>query len=63
MICSVGHRGSLDLALLWLWQRLEAAAPIQPLPWELTYAVGAALKKMKKKKKYDQLSTQISLGT
>ena len=34
-----------DLALLWLWCRLAAAAPIGPLPWELPYAVGEALKK------------------
>ena len=34
-----------DLALLWLWRRRVAAAPIQPLAWELPYAVGAALKR------------------
>ena len=26
-----------DLALLWLWCRPAAAAPIPPLTWELTY--------------------------
>ena len=31
MSCSVGCRCSLDLALLWLWHRLAAAALIQPL--------------------------------
>jgi len=31
-----------DLALLWLWCRLAAAAPMLPLAWELPYAVGAA---------------------
>ena len=41
------QKGS-DLALLWLWCRLAAAAPIQPLAWEPPYAVGAALKKKKK---------------
>ena len=30
--CSVGHRQGLDLALLWLWCRLAAAAQIQPQP-------------------------------
>ena len=40
-----------DLALLWLWHRLAAVAPIPPLAWELPYAVGAALKKKKKEKK------------
>ena len=33
-----------DPALLWLWCRLAAAAPIQPLAWELPYAASAALK-------------------
>ena len=37
-----------DPALLWLWCRLAATAPIQPLAWEPTYAVGAALKIQKK---------------
>ena len=35
MSCSIVHRYSWDLALLWLWHRPAAAAPIQPLPWEL----------------------------
>ena len=39
----LGHRHSLDLPLLWLWSRPAAAAPIQPLAFELPYAMGAAL--------------------
>ena len=35
-----------DLALLWLWYRPTAAAPIGPLTWEPPYATGAALKKI-----------------
>ena len=31
--------------LLWLWSRWAAAAPIQPLVWELRDASGVALKK------------------
>ena len=50
MSSGAGGRPSWDLALLWLWGRLAAAAPIQPLAWELPYATGAALKKKKKKK-------------
>ena len=46
----VGCRRGSNLALLWLWHRLEAAAPIGPLAWELSYAVGKALKGQKKKK-------------
>ena len=52
-----GH-GS-DLALLWLWHRPVAAAPIRPLAWEPPYAAsGVALKdkrhQKKKKKEYQE---------
>ena len=40
----------LDLALLWLWGRPVAAAPIQPLAWEPPHALGVALKGKTKKK-------------
>ena len=43
--CSVGHKCGLDPALIWLWHRLAAAALIQPLAWELPFAVSDALKK------------------
>ena len=43
--CSVGCRNGLDPVSLWLWCRPAAAAPIQPLAWELPYDVGAALKR------------------
>ena len=33
-----------------LWCRPAATAPIQPLAWELPYAVGAALEKTKRQK-------------
>ena len=54
----LGHAGSIlgltqwvkDLALLRLWCRLAAAAPISPLAWELPYVAGVALKSKKKKK-------------
>ena len=45
MSCGVGHRYSLDLVLLWLWCRPATVAPIQPLAWELPYALGGAPKK------------------
>ena len=51
MSCGVGRRRSLDVALLWLRRRPAAVAPIQPLAWELPYALGAALKDKKTKKK------------
>jgi len=37
-----------DLALLWLWCRPVATAPIRPLAWEPPYARGVALEKTKK---------------
>ena len=44
MSCGVGSRHSLNLALLWLWCRLEAIVLIRPLAWEPPYAAGEALK-------------------
>ena len=42
MSCGVGCRLGSDPALLWLWRRLAATAPIRPLAWEPPYAAGAA---------------------
>ena len=50
VIC-VGRRCGLDPALLWLWRRLAATAPIRPLAWEPPYAEGVAPKRQKTKKK------------
>ena len=44
----MGHGCGLDPVWLWLWCRPAAAAPFQPLAWELPYAADAALKKKKK---------------
>jgi len=49
--CGIGHRRGSDPALLWLWYRPAATAPIQLLAWEPPYATGAALEKGKKTKK------------
>ena len=38
-----------DLALLWLWCRPAAAAPITPLAWDPPCATSAALKRQNKK--------------
>ena len=40
----------MDLELLWLWRRPEAAVPVCPLAWESPYAAGTAPKDKKKKK-------------
>ena len=51
MSCGVGHRHGLNPALLWLWNRTAAVAPIRPLAWEPPYAKDEALEKIKKKKR------------
>ena len=64
MSCGVGHRCGSDPSLLWLWCRPVAAAPIQPLAWELPYTAGAALKrkeKKKKKKRINQIQREVLL--
>ena len=48
MSCGAGHRHGSDLVLLWLWYRPAAR---DPLPWDLPYDAGVALKDKKKKKK------------
>ena len=50
MSYGVGGRCGLDPALLWLWLWPAAVASIQPLAWELPYAMGTALKRPKRKK-------------
>ena len=51
MSCRVGHRRGSDPALLWLWHRVAATAPIGPLVWEPPYAVGVAQEIAKKDQK------------
>ena len=51
MSCGVSSRRGSDLALLWLWVRLAATAPIGPLAWEPPYTAGASLKRQKGKNK------------
>ena len=58
MSCGVGCRHSQELALLWPWRMSAALALFRPLAWEPPYAMGAALKRQKKKKK----SNSIGLG-
>ena len=52
MSCGVDCRCGLDLALLWLWCRPTATAPIQLLDWEPPYSMGTALKIFLKNKKF-----------
>ena len=46
--CSIGSRHGLDPALLWLWYRLTATAPKQPLARERPCAASVVLKRKKK---------------
>ena len=48
MTCGVGGRHDSDPALLWLWCRPAAVAPIWPLAWEPPYATGVGLKRKKR---------------
>ena len=50
MSCGVGHRRGSDLAMLWLWHRPQATAPIRSLAWEPPYAMDSVLKWQKTKK-------------
>ena len=49
MSCGVGHRCGSDPALLWLWLRPAATAPIIPLAWKPPHATGTALERKKDK--------------
>ena len=50
MSCGVHHRCGSDPALLWLWHRPAAIAPIGPLAWEPPHAASITPKRQKKKK-------------
>ena len=54
MSYGVGRRHASDLALLWLWCKPAATAPIQPLAWAPPHAVGAALEKTERQKKKEK---------
>ena len=51
--CGAGCRRGSDPALLWLWRRPVAMAPIGPLAWEPPYVAGAAQEIAKRQKKYE----------
>ena len=48
----------LGSRLLWLWCRLAAVAPIQPLAWKPPYAMGVALKSREKKKSWPSVNQE-----
>ena len=59
--CGVGLRHSLDPALLWLWCRPAAAAPIRVLAWEPPYATGVALGEKNKQHIHTEKTPSFSL--
>ena len=54
------RRCGSDLALLWLWCRSAASAPIWLLSWELPYATGMVVKKQTNKKPPQILNSILS---
>ena len=55
----MARRHGSNLALLWLWYRLAAVAPIGSLACEPSYALGAALKRKKAKKKKKERNSSL----
>ena len=62
MSCGVGCRRGSDPALLWLWHRPAATAPIRPLAWERPYAREAALEKAKRQNNNSNKSIKVGYG-
>jgi len=62
MSYDVGHRCDSGPTVLWLWCRPAATAPLGPLPWELPYAKGVALKKIKKQNKTEGSNRVVGSG-
>jgi len=74
MRCGVGCKCGSDPALLWLWRRPVATAPIRPLAWEPPYAAGAAqeiatttttdqkTKKKKRRKRHTYTKVFLKVG-
>ena len=60
--CGVGCRRGWDPALLWLWCRPVAIAPIRPLAWEPPYAAGEAQENGKKTKNKKRKKLAFSLS-
>ena len=63
MSCGVGRRYGWDLALLWLWRRRAATAPIRLLAWEPPYATRVALKRQKTNKQTKKQERERQFGT
>ena len=62
MGCGVGRVCGSNLALLWLWHRLVATAPIRPLAWGEEKEKKKKDKKKKKKKRIKNIVIYKFLG-
>ena len=62
MSYGVGHKHGLDPALLQLWYRPAAIAPIRPLAWKPPYAKGRALKSKKEKEKEKKKKKRVKVS-
>ena len=60
--CGLRHRCGSDLAWLWLWHGLVAAALFRPLAWERPYATGTALKKKKRLVSWSPVNNTVQYG-
>ena len=60
---SLASLSGLKLLHGWLWHRLAATAPIQPLVWESPYVMGVALKKTGEKKSAIRKHVTTQQGT
>ena len=63
MSCGIGLRWSSDPVLLWLQYRPVPVAPVQPLAWELPYALGMVPPKKTKKKTETKQTNKKNEGT
>ena len=60
MSCSVGHRHSSDLALLWLWHRLAAVALFHSSP-SLRTSLGCRCGPEKEKERKDGIRSKYKI--
>ena len=63
MSCGISCRRVSGPELLWLWHMPAAVAMIQPLAWELPYAVGVALKRQNKQTNKNKKQKTLHLST
>ena len=58
--CGAGRKCRSDPLLLWQWCWLAAVTPIQPVAWELPYAMGTVLKRKKNQRQICNILININ---